>query len=161
MPSVKRMGKGWQIAVRRYGRSIYKTCATREEAESYGAAIEEELDRAHLFAEAFCNRYSRFAAVWQFAFNELRQLNSVDPTNEEIAAHIAADPRLLQVAGAVAGMSLVRVPETPDHEFISWDADEILAYFDRFNRQRAAVAVDQTIELIERHDGDDDDDAAA
>jgi hypothetical protein len=151
------MGQGWQAEVRRYGRKVYRTFATREEAESYATAIEEELARARLFADAFSNRYSGFVAVWQFAFRELRQLNGADPTNEEIAAHIAAAPQLLQIAGVVAGTSLVRMPETPDHEFISWDADEILAYFDRLNRQREAI--EETIELIDR--GGEDDDAAA
>lgn len=52
------MGKGWQAEVRRYGHKVYRTFPTREEAERYAEAIEEEMLRAQQLADAFNNRYS-------------------------------------------------------------------------------------------------------
>lgn len=149
MASVRSMGKGWQAEVRRYGHKVYRTFPTREEAGRYAEAIEEEMLRAQQLADAFNNRYSAFVVVWQFAYRELRQMNYGDePSNEEIANHIAKDTRLLKIAG----MSHVRLDETPEHEAASWDTIGILEHFARLDEQREAI--EQTVELIDRG-GDD------
>lgn len=93
--------------------------------------------------------------VWQFAYRELRQMNYGDePSNEEIADHIDKDARLLKIAG----MSHVRLDETPEHEAAPWDTIGILEHFARLDEQREAI--EQTLKLVDRHGGDDDDAAA-
>jgi hypothetical protein len=134
--AVRSMGKGWQAEVRRYGRKVYRTFSTREEAESYVELIEGELHQLQQVKAASDNRYSAIVAVWQFAYREVQQANhGGEPSPEAVADHIAKDPRLLKMAR----MSRVRLSETPGQEARPWDATTLLEHFGRLEEHREAL----------------------